>query len=358
MRKPSLSFTVVAALLALGCQKDLTTPGGGGGPNSMVAQVTATDVSRPTGPDATPVDIAGTVTFTGVTVELWNGTEWLSVAKGSGSASVKVGDGTASATLVPASEIPAGDYTKARFSATNAAVDVTLNGQSFSARVGNPSLGPIEIEKTVSVSVNPDGSRTFSIELEMIRSVSLRGGINGPVVEISGDLGAMSVPASAAPGMVSATDVSQPVDARGAPVNVSGTVSFTGLSVELWDGSRWLSVVDGAGSADVTIGDGAASATLVPATAIAAGEYSKVRIAAKETVAQLTATIDGQEVAAQLRVPSDRPFVVEKAVTVTVNADGSRTFSVQLELVRTVDVSTDPITGAPRLDVTGELVGR
>ena len=117
-------------------------------------------------------------------------------------------------------------------------------------------------------------------------------------------------------------------------------------------------MANGSGSATVSIGDGSASATLVPATAIAAGDYTKVRISATDAVASLTAVIDGREVAAEVRAPSDRPFVVEKTVSVTVNADGSRTLAVQLDLVHTVRVAPDPVTGAPKLDVTGELVGQ
>src|SRR5256885_6503753 len=106
------------------------------------------------------------------------------------------------------------------------------------------------------------------------------------------------------------------------------------------------------------MGAAPAAATLGPVPAMAAGEYRRVRTGATEAAAPLTAVIDGREVAAEVRAPSDRPFVVEKTVTVTVNADGSRTFAVQLDLVHTVRVAPDPVTGAPKLDVTGELVGQ
>jgi len=361
MRMVSLSILAATTLAAVACQPgDVTNQNGGsnGGANTIMAQVAASDVSRPSGPAGSMATVSGTVTFSGVRVDLWDGQQWLTVADGSGSATIQIGDGTAAATLVPQSAIPAGEYTRARVSATNAAVDITVNGQGFSARVGNPTAGPFVIEKTVSVSVNADGSRTFSIELQLIRSVSLTSGTNGAVIQVDGDLGAMSVPAAAAPGSVLATDISRPTDPAGAPINVTGTVTFTGLSVELWNGTAWLHVANGSGSATVSIGDGSASATLVPATAIAAGDYTKVRISATDAVASLTAVIDGREVAAEVRAPSDRPFVVEKTVTVTVNADGSRTFAVQLDLVHTVRVAPDPVTGAPKLDVTGELVGQ
>ena len=355
--RSTLAFLAAASLVAAGCQpSDLTTSGGGTNNNKMTAQVMASDVSRPTGPGGSSATVSGTVTFSGLTVELWNGQQWLAVTNGSGTATLNVGDGSAAATLVPASEIPAGDYTKARISATNAAVDLTLNGQGFSARLGNPTLGPFVVEKTVSVTANADGSRTFSIQFEMIRSVSLASGTNGPVVQFSGDLGAMSVPAATAPGSVVASDISQPTDPSGARANVSGTVTFTGLSVELWDGQQWLSVAHGSGSATIDIGNGSAAATLVPVEAIPAGNYTKVRIGATDAVAQLTAVINGQQVAAQLRPPA-QPFVIEKAVSVTVNADGSRTFAVQLQMVRTVTITANAVTGAPTLSVTGDING-
>jgi hypothetical protein len=156
---------------------------------------------------------------------------------------------------------------------------------------------------------------------------------------------------------VTATDVSRPT-VGGRSVDISGTVTFTGLSVELWDGDSWLSVVNGSGSAVVNVGDGSLSATLVPVTSIPAGDYSKVRIGATEAVAQLNAVVDGKEFGAQIRSPSDRPFVIEREITVTVNGDGSRTFAVQLVFVRTVAIGHDPITQAPRLDVTGDIVGQ
>ena len=73
-------------------------------------------------------------------------------------------------------------------------------------------------------------------------------------------------------------------------------------------------------------------------------------------MAQLTADVNGHQFAAQVRPPAE-PFVIEKDVSVTVNADGSRTFAVQLELVRTVTIVADAVTGAPTLSVTGDING-
>src|SRR5207237_8248429 len=97
----------------------------------------------------------------------------------------------------------------------------------------------------------------------------------------------------------------------GARANVSGTVTFTGLSVELWDGQQWLSVAHGAGSATVNIGDGSAAATLVPVEAIPAGTYTKVRISATDAVAQLPADVNRQQFAAPGRAPAEPLLLVK-----------------------------------------------
>src|SRR2546427_10518099 len=101
----------LASMLAVSCQttRDLTTPGSG-----MTARVVASDASRPVGPDGRPVSVTGTATFTGLTVELWDGQQWLAVTNGSGAATLALGDGAVAATLVPASELPAGSYTEKR----------------------------------------------------------------------------------------------------------------------------------------------------------------------------------------------------------------------------------------------------
>ena len=59
-------------------------------------------------------------------------------------------------------------------------------------------------------------------------------------------------------------------------------------------------------------------------------------------------------------IPGEYIVVLNPAVqdvSVTVNADGSRTFAVQLELVRTVTIVADAVTGAPTLSVTGDING-
>src|SRR2546426_1088311 len=150
----------LASMLAVSCQttRDLTTPGSG-----MTARVVASDASRPVGPDGRPVSVTGTATFTGLTVELWDGQQWLAVTNGSGTATLALGDGALQATLVPATEIPAGSYSEMRFTAASATLDVAVAGINFSART-QATEESLTLDKTVAVTVNPDGSRTFSVE--------------------------------------------------------------------------------------------------------------------------------------------------------------------------------------------------
>src|SRR2546428_13982254 len=111
-------------MLVVSCQttRALTPPGSG-----MTARVVASDASRPMGPDGRPVSVTGTATFTGLTVELWDGQQWRAVANGSGTATLALGDGAAAATLVPATELPAGSYTERRLTAANATVELAVD---------------------------------------------------------------------------------------------------------------------------------------------------------------------------------------------------------------------------------------
>src|SRR5438128_2117813 len=178
----------LASMLAVSCQttRDLTTPGSG-----MTARVVASDASRPVGPDGRPVSVTGTATFTGLTVELWDGQQWLAVANGSGTATFALEDGTAAATLVPASELPAGDYTQIRLTATDAVIDLTTGdgSQQFSAQL--QSNGPVVITKSVTVTVNPDGSRTIAVQLQLVRTVATQvdSTTGARSVTVSGDMG-------------------------------------------------------------------------------------------------------------------------------------------------------------------------
>ena len=76
MRAVSLSILTATILAAVACQPgDLTNQNGGsnGGANTIMAQVAASDVSRPSGPAGTTATVSGTVTFSGVRVDLWDG---------------------------------------------------------------------------------------------------------------------------------------------------------------------------------------------------------------------------------------------------------------------------------------------
>src|SRR5947199_110194 len=143
--------------------------------------------------------VTGSATFTGLSVDLWDGQQWWAVANGSGTATFALEDGTAAATLVPASELPAGDYTQIRLTATNAVVDLTLDDGSRQFSAGLQSNGPVVITKSVTVTVNPDGSRTLAVQFEMVRSVALDvDPTSGAAsVSVTGDFGAATAAASA-----------------------------------------------------------------------------------------------------------------------------------------------------------------
>src|SRR3989441_10438863 len=127
--RATLAVLAAMSLVAAACQpSDLTTSGGGNN-NKMTAQVLASDVSRPTGPAASTATVSGTVTFSGLTVELWDGQQWLAVTNGAaGRATINVGDGAAAAAPGAASQISPGGYTQARIRATQVAGELTGHG--------------------------------------------------------------------------------------------------------------------------------------------------------------------------------------------------------------------------------------
>ncbi|PYO83392.1 MAG: hypothetical protein DMD65_06020 [Gemmatimonadetes bacterium] len=340
----------LASMLAVSCQttRDLTTPGSG-----MTARVVASDASRPVGPDGRPVSVTGTATFTGLTVELWDGQQWLTVANGSGNATLALGDGALQATLVPATEIPAGSYSEMRFTAASATLDVAVAGINFSART-QATEESLTLDKTVAVTVNPDGSRTFSVELQLIRTVSLSvDPVTGaPIVTLNGDFGPVTMPAASMRTSVIGSDRSQPVTSP-AGMSVSGSATFTGLSVDLWDGQQWWAVANGSGTATFALEDGTAAATLVPASELPAGDYTQIRLTATNAVVDLTLDDGSRQFSAGLQ--SNGPVVITKSVTVTVNPDGSRTLAVQFEMVRSVALDVDPTSGAASVSVTGDF---
>jgi len=343
-----ISFAAVAAALLAGCApSDSTAPADGSDPSippgaSMSASLVVADVSQPAG-----LSLSGTVEFSGLTVELWDGEEWYTLADAPTSATVELGEGAAEATLVPATEIPVGEYTQVRFTASEAEVNVSVqvNDHSFSAQIQPPTDQPIVVEKDVEVIVNDDGSRTLRIKLRTFRSAAVSGGS----LVFDGDLwsGAASMAMSAS---LVASDASTIAGAE-----VSGTVTFDGLAIELWDGEQWLTVSDEPTTASVALGDGAAEATLMPASEIPAGDYEKVRLTATAAVIDLTVVMDGKEYSAQIPSPAGESVVIEKELEVIVNEDGSRAFRVELVCLRSLDVAVDPDSGEILVTVSGDL---
>ncbi len=173
--------------------------GGDLGNMAAMARTNATvvlgDVSRPAG-----VALDGEITLSGLTLELsQDGQTWLTLTDQPLDATLSLGAGVAELTLVPVSEIPAGDYQQARLTAGEAVIDltVTINGHDFFAHIEPPVDGAVVIEKDIEVIVNEDGSITIRIEIEMIRTidVQVQPG-SGAVVVIDGDLGPVSVSAT------------------------------------------------------------------------------------------------------------------------------------------------------------------
>ncbi|UCF19978.1 MAG: DUF4382 domain-containing protein [Gemmatimonadota bacterium] len=324
---------------------DPNDPGPGGDPNpnpTVAATVVVSDASQPTGIPS----LEGQLAFSGLTVELWDGSDWVLVTDQPTTAAIALGDGAADATLAQ-TEIPAGDYTRARLSGSGASVDLSLtldDGRNIAASFAAPSDQTLVAETDVTVSENDDGSRTFRIELWTIRNITLQGG----QLAITGDLGTVSAAASMQASVVAADGSSPGID-------VTGTATFSDLTVELWDGDaeEWLLVTDQPTTVDVAIGDGTASATLMDFDDIPAGTYTKARFTAQDAVADVTANLNGQDYAAQLRPPTDEPIVIEKDVTVVVNDDGSTTFSIEFEMIRSVRLQAGP--GGMILVIDGDL---
>src|SRR5207247_1255720 len=117
-------------------------------------------------------------------------------------------------------------------------------GINFSART-QATEESLTLDKTFAVTVNPDGSRTFSVELQLIRTVSLSvDPVTGaPIVTLNGDFGPVTMPAASMRTSVIGSDRSQPVTSP-AGMSVSGSATFTGLSVDLWDGQQWWAVAN------------------------------------------------------------------------------------------------------------------
>ncbi len=360
VKRFSVSFMALAlaVTLPLACSSsdDAAGPDDGQGPDgpnpTVTASVVVADVSQTIGwPGVDAVD--GEVSFSGLTVEISeDGASWLTLTDQPTTATLTLGDGAAQATLVPATDIPAGDYSKARLTATDAQVDIsaTLNGQSFAAQLKPPSDQPIVIEKDIQVIDNGDGTRTISVELVTVQTFALR--VNpgaGITIEIGGDVGAIAA-AAAMSASVAAADVSGP-----AGVDVSGEVTFTNLRIELSDdgGTTWLKVAENQGTATVALGDGSVEATLVPVDQIPAGLYTMARLTATDVTVDLTAMINNQQFAAQFKPPTTDPVEITKDVEAIVNDDGTTTFRFELEMVRTIELRQG--TGGMELVINGDM---
>src|SRR5207247_9832775 len=120
-------------------------------------------------------------------------------------------------------------------------------GINFSART-QATEESLTLDKTVAVTVNPDGSRTFSVELQLIRTVSLSvDPVTGaPIVTLNGDFGPVTMPAASMRTSVIGSDRSQPVTSP-AGMSGSGSGTLTGLSVDRRGGQPTSAVPRGPG---------------------------------------------------------------------------------------------------------------
>lgn len=310
---------------------------------NMSASLQLSDVSAPEGVD----DLSGTVRFENLAVELWDGEVWILVTDEPTTAEVAIAGGEAEATVIDLDHVPPGVYTKARLTADQAVVDVDLrqDGRDIIATIV-PADGEIVVEKDVEVIVE-NGATTFKFTLVAIQAAQLE--TPGMRLVASGDLGNLAGPASMGAGLTAA-DVSSPEGA-----SIGGTVSFTGLTIELsQDAESWLLVAEESGTAEVALGDGTAEATLMPVDDIPAGTYYYVRLTVTEAVVDISAELDGQSYEAQIKPPSEDPLVIEKEIEAEVK-DGTTTFRMELECVRTISVDHDPGTGDAIIHVEGDL---
>ncbi len=125
--------------------------------------------------------------------------------------------------------------------------------------------------------------------------------------------------------------------------DLEGTVTMEGVTIELWNGELWLTVVDGMATASFTVGDGNAAVTLMPATDIPAGTYSEVRLTASHAMVQLSVTVDGRIFEATVVSGPDQSVEITKEIEVEEHANGSRTLRFSLETVQHVSVGPDDI---------------
>lgn len=344
-----VALLAVAAWLGVACQgADGTGPNGSpDDATTLTASIVASDASAPAAPAGMPagtnVTLEGSVTATGLTVELWNGEQWLTAVDQMATATFVVGDATAETTLMPASEIPGGTYTRVRLTADAAQLDLTVGaqGQQFSASVATPPGQSLTLDKEITVTEHGDGSRTFRFSFVTVGGLSLRNDANGVSLVVTGDFGNVVLPRASVTTSIAASDASAP--APSVLDDLEGTVTMEGVTIELWNGELWLTVVDGMATASFTVGDGSAEVTLMPATDIPAGTYSQVRLTASHAMVQLSVTVDGRTFEATAISGPDQSVVITKEIEVVEHADGSRTFRFSLETVRHVSVGPDDV---------------
>jgi hypothetical protein len=296
----------------------------------------------------------GTIRLEGIALELWDGARWTLVEGEPADLSLSLHAQTTAAAQLTGLSAPAGEYSRMRLTADAALVDLdfTLSGLRYSAAVES---GLVTVERDIQAG-GPDanGAITLTLTLETIRTIAVTFDAGGAaLVAVDGDFGPASGPARM-PGRVLVGDVSSPAVAPG--VQVRGTVSLSGVGVELWNGADWVAVTGGSPAiVSSALGAGAATATLVPLTDLAAGTYTRTRLTITAGVLDLAITVNGREYTTSVEVGREEPLVIEKEVEVVVNEDGTRTIRVAITALQQVSVLVNPGTGAPIVEITGDL---
>ncbi len=215
----ALCLALLPCLIAAACLKasnGLTEPEDGeipesGDPSSSVTvNVVLADASNRTGtlgPGGVNhyTIMLGRLAVSELSIELWNGQEWLPVTEAPIAAALLLANETFESVLVAGAQLPAGDYTKARLRATGMSADVRvlIDTQQFAAELRPPGDQPAVLERELAIRDNDDGSKTFRIELDTIESLSLQldQDQRDRLLVANGDLGEMMGELELSPGL-------------------------------------------------------------------------------------------------------------------------------------------------------------
>jgi hypothetical protein len=188
--------------------EDRENPEQGDPSSSITANVVLADASGRTG-TLTPGAVnhytimLGRLRVSELSIELWNGLEWLLVTEAPISAAVLLANETFESVLVAGAQLPPGEYTRARLTAAGMSADimVLIDTQRFSAELRPPGDQPAVLELDLAVRDNDDGSQTLRSVLDTVESLTLQfdESERDRLLAITGDLGEMMGPLELSP---------------------------------------------------------------------------------------------------------------------------------------------------------------